>query len=363
MVRKKYIYKSDCKFFRGDIPCTPHKKFGVLCADCNYYIPQENIILIIKLGAIGDVIRTTPLLFRIFEEHPKSAVWWLTHFPEVVPSLVDKVLPFNLESIILLQQTEFAKVINLDKDNYACALAKSLKAKEKFGFTLSEGKPAPVNQYSFHKFLTGIFDPVNQENTKSYLQEIFEIVGWEYRGEEYILEVDNSERWNLPNDGKPIVGLNTGCGGRWVSRLWPDHCWGELVKLLQEHNYFPLLLGGKAEDDKNKRLSETTGAYYPGTYDLKKFISLVNQCDLVVTAVTMALHIAIGLKKKVVLFNNIFNRHEFELFGRGVIIEPERPCRCFFSPRCNNTEYFCMDYIFPSKVFEEIKILLPNTKY
>ncbi|MFN3781629.1 MAG: glycosyltransferase family 9 protein, partial [Candidatus Kapaibacteriota bacterium] len=287
-------------------------------------------------------------------------VWWLTLTPEVVPSSVDNILPLNLESILLLQATEFYKVINLDKDPYACALTKTLKAKEKFGFTLENGKPAPVNNLSYHKFLTGIFDPINQQNTKSYLQEIFEIAGWEYNGEEYILDVDDSERWNIPNYDKPIVGLNTGCGERWTSRLWPDHCWIELIQLLQENNYFPMLLGGRAEDEKNQRLSKITGAYYPGHFPLKNFISLVNQCSLVVTAVTMALHIAIGLKKRVVLFNNIFNRHEFELFGRGVIIEPQRPCKCFFSPKCVNPEYFCMDYIFPSKVMEEIKNLLQN---
>ncbi|MCX7879889.1 MAG: glycosyltransferase family 9 protein [Ignavibacteria bacterium] len=355
MLRKKYSIKSDCKFFRGDVPCTPHKKFGVVCSDCNFYIPRENIILIIKLGAIGDVIRTTPLLHRIFEEHPKSAVWWLTYTPEIIPSIVDKVLPFNLDSILLLQQTEFYKVINLDKDLNACALSKSLRAKEKYGFTLENGKPSPVNELSFHKFLTGLFDSVNKENKKSYLEEIFEIVGWKYNGEEYILETDNSIRWNIPNNGAPIIGLNVGCGGRWVSRLWPEHNWIELVKLLQDNNYFPLLLGGESENEKNLRISKITGAYYPGFFDLKTFISLVNQCDLVVTAVTMALHIAIGLKKKVILFNNIFNRCEFELFGRGLIIEPEKPCKCFFSPTCTNTEYFCMDYIFPSKVFQEIK--------
>ncbi len=363
MVKKKYTYKSDCKFFRGDVPCSPHKKFGVFCSDCNYYIPQSNIILIIKLGAIGDVIRTTPLLYKIFEVHPKSAVWWLTHTPEVVPSVVDRVLPFNLESILLLEEVEFYKVINLDKDPYACALTKKLRAKEKFGFTLKDGKPSPLNELSLQKFLTGIFDPLNKENTKSYLREIFEIVGWEYSNEEYILEVDNSIRWNIPNENKPIVGLNTGCGGRWISRLWPEHNWIELIKLLQQNHYFPLILGGESEHTKNQRIAELTGALYLGHFDLPKFISLVNQCDLVVTSVTMALHIAIGLKKKVILFNNIFNRHEFELFGRGIIIEPEKPCKCFFSPKCINTEYFCMDYIFPSKVIENIKQLLPFSPY
>lgn len=363
MIRKKINYKSDCKFFRGDIPCSPHKQYGYFCFNCPLYLPRDGIILIIKLGAIGDVIRTTPLLTRLTNKFPKSTIWWLTLTPEVVPSVVDKVLPFSLESILVLQNIEFQWVINLDKDPFACAIASSLTAKEKFGFILKDGKPAPANHLALQKFLTGIFDPINKQNTKSYLQEIFEILGWKYNGEEYILEVDNSFEWNIASEGRPIVGLNTGCGQRWTSRLWPEQHWVELIHLLKQFHYYPLLLGGPNEDQKNRWLAQETGATYLGYFELKKFISLVNQCDLIVTAVTMALHVAIGLKKYVVLFNNIFNRHEFELFGRGIILEPEKECKCFFSPTCRNTEYFCMNYIFPSKVFKEIHNFLNYRPY
>ena len=93
-----------------------------------------------------------------------------------------------------------------------------------------------------------------------------------------------------------------------------------------------LLLGGEQEHAKNMRLASASGAKYFGHYPLNKFINLVDQCDLVITAVTMAMHITIGLGKKIVLFNNIFNRHEFEmqidyikyskLDGYGTLIRP-----------------------------------------
>ena len=57
--------KRDCRFFRGDVPCKPHKQHGVHCSECKYYEKIDKNILIIKLGAIGDVIRTTPLLRRL----------------------------------------------------------------------------------------------------------------------------------------------------------------------------------------------------------------------------------------------------------------------------------------------------------
>lgn len=353
----KYTYKSDCKFFRGDIPCRPHKEFNVHCSDCKYYQKERGKILIIKLGAIGDVIRTSPLLHKIKEEYPDHSIWWLTLTPEVLPALVDKKLKFNLESVLLVRAINFEILINLDKDDFACGLAKKIKAKVKYGFTLKKGKPAPENPFAEEKFITGIFDDANKANIKSYLVEIFEICGWEFEKEEYILEKDDSFKWKIDSEGKKIVGLNTGCGSRWTSRLWKEEYWAELTRLLQENNYFPVLLGGEQENERNLSIAKSTNCLYLGHFGLNQFISLVDKCDIVVTAVTMALHIAIGLKKQVVLINNIFNPNEFELYGRGEIVMPEKECKCFFSPTCINEEYFCLDSLKPSTIFESIKRL------
>ncbi len=98
-------------------------------------------------------------------------------------------------------------------------------------------------------------------------------------------------------------------------------------------------------------------AKYFGHYSLNGFINLMNRCDLVVTAVSMAMHLAIGLNKKIILFNNIFNKNEFELYGLGEILEPEYDCTCYFSPTCPNN---CMQYLKPERVLETVKRLLPK---
>jgi ADP-heptose:LPS heptosyltransferase len=348
--------KTDCRHFRGDIPCTPHKLHGVHCVDergndCPHYDRVEKKILIIKLGAIGDVIRTTPLLRKLKEVHPHAKIFWLTHTVDILPSVVDEPLPFSLNSLITLRSIHFDLLINLDKDREACALASQISASEKRGFILSSGVIAPANPEAEGKFLTGIFDDVNKSNTKSYPQEVFEICGFQFNGEPYMLERFESQnyRWNISKK-KKVVGLNTGCGGRWTSRLWDERNWVALGKALKKKGYEVILLGGEQEHRKNQRLARATGAKYFGHFPLTQFINLVGQCDLIVTGVTMALHIAIGLGKKVVLFNNIFNRHEFELYGLGEILEPERPCQCFFLPVCRNPEYRCMEYLAPDAV-------------
>jgi heptosyltransferase-2 len=355
--------KRHCRHFRGDVPCAPHKQHAVHCLDetgndCRYYEPVDKKILIIKLGALGDVIRTTPLLRKLKVVEPRAEIWWLTRAPEVVPAEAHVILPLTAESVVTLRATTFDAIFNLDKDKEACALCATLTARVKRGFTLQNGKAAPVDSAAEHKFLTGVFDDLSKANTKSYQQEIFEICGFTFDGEEYILPAVVEQKWKLPGR-KKIVGLNTGCGDRWTSRLWPDDYWLALAKRLKKAGYAPLLLGGEQEHKKNLRLAKISGASYLGHFPLKKFMAEMSRCDLIVTAVTMAMHLAIGLSKKIVLFNNIFNRHEFELYGRGEILEPDFSCTCYYSPTCPNN---CMQYLSVEKVFAACARLLDPSK-
>lgn len=342
--------KKDCINLIGSIPCEPHKKSGVHCENCSEYKKIDKKILIIKLGAAGDVIRTTPLLHKLNKVFPNSHITWLTYFPELVPKDVNKILPFELKNILWIENNKFDILYNLDKDDEAISLTEKIDAKEKFGFVMDEyGRCKPINQFAEHKYLTGLFDDISRANKKSYLEEIFEICGFKFSGEKYILDFEKKE-WNI-NKSKKIVGLNTGCGGRWPSRLWANENWINLAKKILQNGYQVLWLGGKDEDEKNKFLQKESGGIYLGYFSLKEFISLVDQCDYVVTQVTMALHIAIGLNKKIVLMNNIFNKNEFELYGNGVIVEPDFDCDCYFDKVCPNN---CMQYISAEKIYKEI---------
>lgn len=355
--------KIDCWHFRGEVPCKPSKLYGVTCNNCSYYKKSTGRILIIKLGAAGDVIRTTPLLFPLKNSYPDYKIFWLTYYTDLLPQKgnigVDEPLLMNFQNTLYLQQIEFDILINLDKDKEATALASAINAKTKYGFHLKDGICYPLSASAQHKYLTGVFDVISKANVKNYLEEIFEICGYKYKGEEYILELeeDFDQKFDI-NKSKKVVGLNTGCGNRWSSRLWNDNHWIKLIELLLKNNYEVVLLGGEYEDLKNRNLAEITNAKYFGHFPLKTFLHLVNKCDLIVTQVTMALHIAIALQKKIVLMNNIFNPNEFNLFGRGVIIQPRKECKCYFSPRCLNSEYNCMDYLYPEDVFNSVNKLL-----
>lgn len=351
----------DCRHFKGTMPCNPHKGFGVECnAQCRFYEGTEGNILIIKLGAMGDVIRTTPLLRRLIKEYPDKRIFWLTHFPEVLPEIVDIKLRFSTENITYIRSVKFDLAINLDKEIEACALMQQLEIEQQFGFGLVRDMPAPLNDLAEHKFITGISDSYSKSNTQHYLSEIFAICGWKYDQEKYMLPQmeSNVKIDSLPYNQK-LIGLNTGCGSRWTSRQWPVEYWHELAELLEQNGYDVLLLGGEQEHTMNQHLMEQTGAKYLGYFPFNEFQALMNKCSAVVSMVTMAMHVAIGLEKPLVLLNNIFNPHEFHFFNKSVILGPVKECQCYYKPVCINPNS-CMNEIKPIMVLDAVREIIPS---
>lgn len=355
--------KFDCRNFRGTIPCAPNKRHNVVCEKCEYYDPVKTRVLIIKLGALGDVIRTTPLIEKFRKEYPNTHFTWLTQSPAILPSdQIDSILKWDFTSVYTVTHSKFDIAVNLDKEPEACMLLANVDAEKKYGYTWSNNHLAPATEFSEHKLMTGFFDQLSKENTKSYLEEIFEICGFEFQKEEYLINLNHSlsEKWSLKmvelSEGKKIVGLNTGCGPRWNTRLWPEENWISLAKSLKDLGYFPVFLGGELEHEKNSAMAEKAGVFYPGHFSLEEFIALTNACEIVVTQVSMMMHIATALKKKMVLCNTIFNKHEFELYNRGSIVEPDQPCQCFYGNTCVRG-VSCMHDIQPETFLKAIQAL------
>ncbi|MFA7275070.1 MAG: glycosyltransferase family 9 protein [Crocinitomicaceae bacterium] len=356
--------KTDCHHFRTTIPCLPNKKEGVTCVDCTHYKPISKRILIIKLGALGDVIRTTPLIVKYKKLYPNAHFTWLTHSPSVLPNdEIQLILKWDATAIFTVANSKYDIAINLDKEAEACLLLKNTDAKEKYGYTWGDYAIEPATPAAEHKLMTGFFDSISIQNTKSYLEEIFEICHFSFEKEPYLINKNQSlveawkAKWTVLANGKKIVGMNTGCGPRWNTRLWTNEAWMRLAVQLRDQGYFPVFLGGELEHEKNTLFAKESGAYYPGHFSLEEFIALTDGCEYIVTQVSMMMHIATALQKKMILMNNIFNKHEFELYDRGVIVGPPSACECYFGNTCKRGEHSCMHEITPQAVFEAIEKL------
>ena len=242
-----------------------------------------------------------------------------------------------------------------------------INAREKFGFLWKDGHINIATDKAENKLITGLFDHISKKNTKNYLEEIFEICHFDFNGEEYMINLNKnlSDVWRkklkeLAGE-KTIIGINTGCGLRWKTRLWPSEYWVEFINNIEKQGYFCLLMGGPDEDEMNKYYVKETNATYLGTFSLEEFIAITNNTDIIVTSVSMMMHIALALRKQLMLFHNIFNVHEFELYGRGIIIEPKSGCDCYFGNACSR-EKSCMYDISVQDVLSNIAVLNQNLK-
>ncbi len=250
------LIRTDCKYYCGDKPCKFHKKNKLRCINCNYYEKFKERILIIKLGSLGDVIRTTPLLRKLRNVFPRAEISWLTNYPQALTvHYIDNILEANFQNTIWLVANSFDWLINIDKERLAISLTKLIKAKRKSGFAADKfGKCIPsADNKGKEKWLSGIDDELSRANLKSYPEEIFTMCGFDFDNEEYIVECEsqNSNKWAIDFNRK-VIGLNTGSGPLWRSRRWPKEYWIELAKKLKNQGCEVILLGGEQEDSKRK---------------------------------------------------------------------------------------------------------------
>jgi heptosyltransferase-2 len=331
-------------------------------------------ILIIKLSSIGDVLRTTPLLYGLKAKYGDSYITWLTN-PDSLTILegnnfIDRLLIYNLDSVIRIQVEEFDIVVNLDKEKGAASLAETVKAKEKFGYGLSkEGNLYPLNKEAEYGFMLGLSDELKfRTNRKSYQEIIFETAGLTFNKEEYIINLDNSqdnfkksflEKYAL-YDYDIKIGLNTGCGSVFPFKKWSVSGFIELIDILvSKLNAKILLLGGRNEEVCNKEILKkvSTKVFNTGcSNNLKEFISIIDCCDFVVSADTLAMHLAIALKKKVVALFGPTCAQEVDLYGRGIKIISSKKCAPCYKKDCFE-ENTCMDLISAEEVFNAVQKL------
>jgi len=350
----------DCKFFRGDRPCTWHKKTGVLCT-CEHYAKVEEQVLIVKLDAMGDVLRSTALLPPLAEVHPHAAITWLTR-RESVPLLqgnpfISEVLEVGAEANVHLQTRRFDRVINLDASRISAALATAASAPRKDGFVLDErGTVRPTNDAARRWLEAGLFDDIKRQGTATYQDRMAEILDLSGREHRYVFELAAEEveraRLHLQAIGldlqKPIVGLNTGAGGRWPLKQWREDGYLECItRLGRDRDRQFLLLGGPPERERNDRLKAASAVrlWDPGCDNtVRHFAALLGHCDVVVTGDTLAMHLSLALKRRTVVLFGPTSAAEIELYGLGEKVVPDMECLSCYKTSCDFVPN-CMDLI------------------
>lgn len=285
--------------------------------------------LIIKLGALGDVLRTTTILNAL-----EGNITWITK-PNAKP-LLENIPHINhlVEGIKEIAGNHFDTVLSLDDDIAGCRMLKEITFDRLYGFYENNGKilPMPESREWWAMSLNGSDDrdERKQANRKSFQYSLFKNIGLEFKGQDYIFGYEPKEV------KKNIVGLEDRAGDRWPMKIWPYYA--ELGDRLRNEGF-------KVKIFKQKK-------------DIRDYIADVNSCRVVVSGDSLAMHVALALKKKVVALFGPTNPYEIEMYGRGTKLHSDMPCiSCYKKIVCEKKPN-CMESLDVETVYDSIKRLL-----
>jgi lipopolysaccharide heptosyltransferase II len=189
-------------------------------------------VLIIKLGATGDVVRTTPLIRRL-----NGQITWLTASKNVVllEGLKDSLRCFSWEERERALDTRYDLGINLEDTLDVGQFLKTLRCNKIFGAYVDSNNSLSYTENSRYWFDLSLISSYGRDeadrlkflNRQSYQEIIFNGLGLHFAGEEYLLP--EPIKTGLSGD----VAIAADAGPIWPMKKWAYY--GELKQRLENH--------------------------------------------------------------------------------------------------------------------------------
>ena len=295
--------------------------------------------LIVKLGASGDIVRTTVLLNEL-----KSEVYWLTsdYNTDLLKSKkIGKLFVFENENDLReLEDMEFDLILSLDEEMATLEFLPNIKTRKLVGHFLNEeGKVDYTSECNYWLDMSMVSKKYSREeankikflNEKSIPQIITELVfgGESWKEQGYDLGVTPKPLEEI----KGIIGIIDVAEGKWPNKYWGGY--KKLKQMLEKEGYKVISL----------RLKPTLGEH----------IDDINGCEIIVCGDTLGMHLALALRKKVVAIFNCTPPNE--IYGYGLMKKIVSPLlEKYFLKRTNDKE--AQNTVSVSEVYGAVKGLL-----
>ena len=188
-------------------------------------------ILIVKLGATGDVVRTTPLLSQL-----SGQITWLTAAKNAVllSGLMDNLRCFSWEERERALDTHYDLAINLEDTLDVAQFLKTVECREVFGAYVDSDNTLRYTENSkgwFDLSLISAYgkleaDKLKLKNRRTYQELVFDGLGFRFAGETYLLP--EPIETGLSGD----VAIAADAGPVWPMKKWAYY--SELKQRLED---------------------------------------------------------------------------------------------------------------------------------
>ncbi|ADE16419.1 glycosyl transferase family 9 [Nitrosococcus halophilus Nc 4] len=322
-------------------------------------------VLIIKLGALGDIIIATPHIKQIVRSYPEAEIWLLTA-PEFAslfeehPNLGVKPFPRKgLQSLFAplqwIRSQSFEVVFDLQGSDRSKMMTALSGATRRYG--LGPGFPythCPPNK--------GI---VNGEvHSFSRLNRLLETAGLAAVQAGAYLEASEEQRlkvrdW-LGKQGlldREIVLIHAGSSTRWESKRWVTAHFVTLATVLEQQGITVVWVGGSEDVQLNQVLSQTAGIDASGAFSLLELTELARHARFAVTTDSAPMHaIAAADIPVYALFGPTDWRRSHALGQKQRVLTHSVACSPCYLPECPpQNAHRCLAQLQPGEVLARLQ--------
>lgn len=251
-------------------------------------------VLIIKLGALGDIITSTAIIEQIINHHDKSEIYLLTSpgfnklFSDFnnlnVISFKRNGLKNKLKSIFWIRKNKFDRIYDLqsnDRTTLYCALSGC-------SFRAGNHPRFPYHAHPRTKY-------IGQCHSFERLNQILESANIEKAPPRPFLPITDStiaevSKWLKEKNlsGKPFILLHAGSSSFHLEKRWPFFT--ELAPILNKR-YEIIWIGGNDDIELNATLSKDIGIDATNQFDILALAQLGKNAAFAVTNDSAPMHI------------------------------------------------------------------------
>ncbi len=333
---------------------------------------EDQRILIIKIGALGDIVLATPSLRMVRKRYPAAHIALLVDrkFYKIVEPcpyvneliLVDRDESWKTMSGFLklarrLKQSAFDVSIDLQNTAKTHLLSMLAGVRVRTGYrrfwtgrflTQGVGRFRDVLPPVAHQFR------VLQQMNVHHFDDALEL--WPSKEAGRAIEGMLDQEW--VSRGQKLIGFVLGASNRWVTKQWPIPYFAKLAERLSGELGARVVLIGAPDDrtlaEEFKRLSPVPVADFVSQTDLGELAALIKRVDVLITGDSAPMHIAAAVKTPIVALFGPTNPERHIPPGKGhAVFYKQVKCAPCYRTTCD-VGHICMKNITVDEVFNAV---------
>jgi len=322
-------------------------------------VAQVSRFLIVRLGALGDVVHAIPVAAALRRAFPTARIDWLVgekhrEVLDLVP-VIDRRLAIGEGAALVgaireLRRSRYDVVLDLQGLLKSALLARTSGAPRVVGFAssyLRERLARPFYTDVYDPGCRGIYDPNESRHVVQINLGLLEPIGVTAVKPEFPIErVDSDVAKQISERSKGRYAL-LNPGAAWPNKRWPPQRFGALAAALRErYGLASVALWGPGEEGLAQAVADASdkAAFLAPPTSVADLVALARGAALMVSGDTGPTHLAAAVGTPLVgIYGPTRPSRNGPLGAAGVAVSRVAVCQCHHLRRCSLETMCLMD--------------------